>query len=117
MNILVVEDQTEMRQLIVDMLTEETHTVFQAENGLQAIELLMRYSIDCIVTDIIMSDMRGVELIQRLRQTNIPIVAVSGLSRQTFIEELFSSLGIVGFLQKPFLRNDLMQLIAVGSKK
>ena len=111
MNIMVVDDNADIRALMRSMLTEAGHTVHAAENGTQAIDYLMVYKIDLIITDIVMPEIEGVELVLRLRQSNIPIISISGLPKETIVAEFMASLGIVGFLQKPFANEDLMRLV------
>ena len=111
MDIMVVDDEVEMRSMIYDMLESKGHNVIVAENGKRAIDLLAFYKIDLIVTDIIMPEIKGIEFILRLRQSNIPIISISALSKESVVLEIMDSLGIIGLLQKPFAKSDLMQLI------
>jgi len=111
MDILLVEDEADIRQLIYDVLQKEGHHVIAAKNGKQAIDYLMIYKVELIITDIIMPEIEGIELILRLRQSNIPIIPITALSKESLMTELLASLGIVGYLQKPFTRNDLVALI------
>lgn len=111
MEILVVDDEVEVREMLCEVLTSKGHSVVVAENGKRAIDLLAFYKIDLIVTDIIMPEIKGVEFILRLRQSNIPIISISALSRESVVSEFMDSLGIVGILQKPFTKSDLMQLV------
>ena len=111
MIILVVEDNEEMRTMLCDVLREKGHTVYPAENGKKAIDLLSVYSLGLIITDIVMPEIEGIELILRLRQSNIPVISISGLSRETVVSGIMASLGIVGFIQKPFLTGELMQIV------
>lgn len=111
MDIMVVDDEVEVRSMIYDMLESKGHNVIVAENGKRAIDLLAFYKVDLIVTDIIMPEIEGIEVILRLRQSNIPIISISALSKESVVLEIMASLGIVGFLQKPFIKSDLMQLV------
>ena len=111
MNILIVDDEPQVRSVMVDVLQGRGHRVFEASTGRQAIELLSVSQVDLIVTDIVMPEIEGVELILRLRQSNIPIVAISGLGREVVVNAFLSTLGIVGFLQKPFAMRGVLELI------
>lgn len=111
MNILVVDDHVEMRQMLRDMLESNGHNVIEAENGKKAIDCLVIYKINLIITDIVMPEIEGIEFILRLRQSRIPIISISGLSKETVISEFIASLGIIAFLQKPFENKDIMQLV------
>ncbi len=111
MDILVVDDEAEIRLMLSDMLKSKGHKVIVAENGKKAIDYLMVYKVDLIITDIVMPEIEGIEFILRLRQSKIPIISISGLSRETVVSEFMASLGIVGFLQKPFDTGELLQVV------
>ena len=111
MNIIVVEDEKEVREMLFSLLHEKGHNVVVAEDGRRAIELLSIYKVDLIITDIVMPKIEGIELILRLRQSNIPVISMSGLSKEAVVAELMASLGIIGFLHKPFSNDDLMQIV------
>ena len=111
MNIIVVEDQKEVRDMLFSLLQEKGHNAILAENGMRAIELLSIYKVDLMITDIVMPKIEGIELILRLRQSNIPVISMSGLSKETVVAELMASLVIIGFLHKPFSNDDLMQIV------
>jgi len=111
MDIMVIDDQEEMRMMLTEMLENKGHKVTVAENGKKAIDLLMIYKVDCIITDSVMPEIEGVEFILRLRQSHIPIISISGLSPETVISEFMASLGVIGFLQKPFKSEEILQLV------
>lgn len=112
MTILIIDDNEEVRMVLRELLTHRGHTVIVADNGRKAIDLLMVYKVGCIITDIVMPDIEGVELILRLRQSKIPIISISGLSREMIVAEFMASLGVIGFLQKPFRSGDILQLVS-----
>lgn len=111
MDIMVIDDQEEMRMMLTEMLENNGHNVTAAENGKKAIDLLMIYKVDCIITDIVMPEIEGIEFILRLRQSHIPIISISGLSRETVVSGFMASLGIIGFLQKPFKSKEILELV------
>ena len=57
--ILVVEDDKNLRKLIVTCLEKANYTVFDTKNGEEALELMDRQYVDLIVTDIMMPEMYG----------------------------------------------------------
>lgn len=66
--ILVVDDDYEIRELISDFLRDnESYIVFEAESGLQALELLKESHIDLVISDINMPGMSGPELLREVR--------------------------------------------------
>ncbi len=78
-HILVVDDDKNTRRLFRAVLEAENYTVFTAQNGLQALEIMDNNHIDLIVLDIMMPDMDGYEFTNTLRevQNNLPILMVS----------------------------------------
>lgn len=111
MDIIVVDDDVEVRGLLCEVLNSKGHNVIVAENGKRAIDLLSVYKVDLIITDIIMPEIEGIEFMLRLRQSNIPVISISALSKEAVVMEIMASLGIIGLLQKPFTNNDLLLLV------
>ena len=77
--ILVVEDDKNLRKLIVTCLEKSNYTVFETRNGQEALELMDREFVDLIVTDIMMPQIDGYELIKLLReaQYETPILIIT----------------------------------------
>ena len=117
MRILVIEDELNYREVICDYLKSAGHTVYQARNGKQALNQLTTIKIDIIVSDIVMPEIEGIELIMRLRQSKIPIIAMSGLSKEAFVQNVLGALGISEYMQKPFSLKTLAQQIDGFEKK
>lgn len=78
-NILVVDDDKNTRALMKAVLTAEDYTVFLAENGLDALDVMDREHIDLAIVDIMMPKMDGYEFTSTLRESNnsMPILMVS----------------------------------------
>ena len=78
--ILVVDDETSIRESLGMLLVASGYDVAEAENGVSAVLLLSRKVPDLIVTDLNMPNMSGIELIShvRSRYPSISIVAMSG---------------------------------------
>jgi CheY-like chemotaxis protein len=111
MKILLIDDDSHMRGAISELLEQKGYEVIQAENGKIALDSLAVYKFDLIITDIIMPELEGIEFILRLRQSKIPIISISGMPKEVVINELIQSLGIKGFLKKPFSKEDLFEII------
>lgn len=78
-NVLVVEDEKNLRKLMTAYLKKNQYNTFEAEDGVKALEVLENTHIDIIISDIMMSNMDGYELTRELRQVgiNIPILMVT----------------------------------------
>ena len=79
-NILLVEDQPVTARIIETMLAIAGHAVTWRENGVEAIAAFKASTPDIVITDIVMPEMDGIELIHTLRKMAyaVPIIAVSG---------------------------------------
>jgi signal transduction histidine kinase/DNA-binding response OmpR family regulator/ligand-binding sensor domain-containing protein len=102
--ILVVEDDEDLRTFICTTL-EEDYTVLEAENGREAWETAQTTLPDFVVSDIMMPEMDGIELLQRLKEdfrtSHIPVIL---LTAKTTIESKLEGLtcGADDYITKPF---------------
>ncbi|MBD3420407.1 MAG: response regulator [Chitinivibrionales bacterium] len=111
MNVLLVDDDDTILIVTKEMLADEGFDVATAKSFDDAVGVLDKGNIDIIISDLMMPGVSGVELLYKLRTYKIPIITMSGLSRDVVIDELLSELGIAGVLQKPFMDNELIQCI------
>lgn len=83
LKILVVEDDDSTRHMIADSLTSDGITVYEAENGRVALERLREEAPDLLLVDLLMPEMDGFTLIERIRQheawRQIPVVVITAL--------------------------------------
>ena len=69
--ILIVDDEKIIRESLSYILKKEGYDVEEAENGLVAYEMLLKNSFDLVVTDLEMPSMKGIELLEKIKQVNI----------------------------------------------
>src|SRR5437762_9082792 len=112
-DILIVDDDVRMRRLIVRILADAGHTVHEAADGKAGIALYRRVRPALVVTDIVMPDMEGIEMIRELRREApaLPILAVSGSGRPVYLRAA-TGLGATASLAKPFRRDALLAAVA-----
>ena len=115
-NILVVDDDDFFSTLLVNMLEADGHKISTADNGVEALKLLMHKRVDVILTDILMPHMDGVEFILALSKSEhpAPVIAMSGGRRSITPEFNLESarlLGVKATLTKPFSHADLRRAI------
>lgn len=108
---LIVEDNLEMRSYISELL-ENKFKIHQAENGKQAIKMLVAVTPDLILTDVMMPEMDGFEMTEKLREpqssdhTHIPILMLTARAgSEDRIKGL--RLGVDDYLVKPFVPEEL----------
>ena len=109
-NILVVEDSLMLRKVACFPLEKEKHKVFEANNGIEGLEIVYKEQVDLIFTDLNMPGMDGFEFIKQLKENekyaHIPIVILTTEGKKDMIMKGLS-LGANSFLQKP-IKPDLM---------
>ena len=78
--ILVVDDEDMLRAMLKQALTKDGHTVLEARNGLEALDVAKQNEIDLIITDLVMPEKNGLDLIMGLKnlKKNAPVLAISG---------------------------------------
>ena len=101
-NILVVEDNTDMRELFCTVLSDSGYHCIPATDGLDALEIMDREYIDLIVADIMMPGMDGYELTKTLRDSKceIPILMVTAKDQFHDMQKGFRS-GTDDYMIKP----------------
>lgn len=101
-NILVVEDDKNLRKLIATCLIKENYKVYEATNGIEALDVLDKNYINLVVTDIMMPKMDGYELIKELREANfrLPILLITAKSTLEDKKQGFN-LGADDYMVKP----------------
>lgn len=101
-NVLVVDDEKEIRDAIEIYLKNEGITVVQAGDGIEAIEKLDEHPIHLIVMDIMMPKLDGISTTFKIReQRNIPIIILSAKSEDTD-KILGLQIGADDYVTKPF---------------
>ncbi|MCE7996899.1 MAG: response regulator [Roseivirga sp.] len=112
-SLLLVEDNPDMQDYIASLLTEN-YNVHTADNGLQALEVLKKMKPDLIISDVMMPEMDGFTLLERLKSEdvyrNIPVIMLTSLTEQ---EDKLSALtiGVDDYLTKPFVTDELLARI------
>ena len=77
-NILICDDDADIRAALKIYLSSEGYNLFEAENGAQALEIAAREPLHLILLDVMMPAMDGIAATARLRQTsNVPIIIVT----------------------------------------
>ena len=109
MNILLVEDETEIGSLVSDGLTAEGFSVDYCEDGDAGMEHATTKSYDAVVLDIMLPGKSGLEILKKLRegQNNVPVIIITARGESDDrIEGL--NLGADDYLPKPFFVEELV---------
>lgn len=110
--VLVVEDESELRALIEDELGQSGLDVAGVSNGLQAIEHLRFHSVDCILSDLCMPKLSGMQLLQILRANGFykPYIVLSAFGSRDDALELLRW-GAMDFLENPMCMKRLAEVV------
>ena len=117
-HVLVVEDDKNLKKLMVTYLKKNNYTTFEARNGIQALDIIDKQYIDLVISDIMMPEMDGYELLNELRIANyeIPIMLITAKSdisdkKQGFI------LGADDYMVKPIDMEEMVLRVSVLLKR
>ena len=111
MEILIVEDESEIAQLIKQTLERESFTCLVAHDGLQALELFTQQNPDLIVLDLMLPGLDGLEVCTRIRQqSNVkdPYILMLTARGEEIDRVIGLSTGADDYLVKPFSPRELV---------
>ena len=115
--ILVVEDDTPIRNLIATTLKTHDYKYLLAQNGEEAIIQASTYDPDVVFLDLGLPDMDGVEIIKKIREwSNMPIIVISARSEDEDKIEALDA-GADDYLTKPFSVEELLARLRVMQRR
>jgi CheY-like chemotaxis protein len=118
MRILITDDEQAIREILEIVCGDEGHETRTARTVAEALEVWRQWSPDCIVLDLGLPGVTGLELVRHLRRggDQTPIVIISGNLLREWVAEL-EQLGVTAIVPKPFQVDrivDLLQRISAG---
>lgn len=111
-SILVVDDEVDLREILVEDFEDLGCRVFQADNGRHAVQINKAEQIDLIVSDVRMPNGDGIELLEAVRmrhRTRPPVVLLTGYADLNM--ETAFNMGAEAMFPKPFDRNEILSTI------
>ena len=119
--ILITDDEEPIRAIMAAVLREYGHDVVEAKSARDAIEEHRREPADLIVTDLVMREMDGTELLRRVRlfSPHTPFIGISGARQGTIYLNMAKMLGAERVLAKPFTSDVFIDTVhaTLGSAK
>jgi CheY-like chemotaxis protein len=113
--VLIIDDDPLVLNMLRQVLEGADHTVVEAPNGVVALRLWREKPADLIITDILMPEKDGLEVIRELRRDypKAKVIALSGGSRRINFDALDVArrFGAVRTLEKPFELKDLLKTV------
>jgi DNA-binding response OmpR family regulator len=117
MNVLVVEDEKDIRNLLKLQLEQEGFQVFIAEDGIEALEVFQNNFIDLAVLDVMMPRLDGFNLLRKIRQTsNIPVIFLTARGDE-MDKVLGLGIGADDYLVKPFSMAELLARVGAQLRR
>ncbi len=114
--ILIVNDDQKALDLLVDLLEPEGYKVFPAGSGRRALEITSAVRTDLIICDVVMPEMNGLELCQRLKKdpltTNTPVLLASAVRKEDAAHLAGFEAGADDYIEIPFRHEQLLVKVA-----
>lgn len=117
LRILIVDDEIEIRRFLRASLSVHGYTIFEARNGIEALQMAVNNRPDLVILDLKLPDIDGIEITRRLREfSQIPIIILSVRDQE---QDKISALdaGADDYLTKPFGVGELMARIRVVMRR
>ncbi|MEI6876693.1 MAG: response regulator [Spirochaetota bacterium] len=119
MKFLAVDDSSTMRKIVALALKGAGHEVVEAEHGKDALAKLAGATFNCIILDINMPEMNGLEFLAERKKNpviaKIPVIVLT-TQDESGMKDQAMALGANGFLGKPFQKDDLLKTVASVAK-
>ena len=116
--LLIVDDEFHIRELIKKYAQYEGHEIFEADNGVDAVEICKKDSFDLIIMDVMMPKMDGFEAAKAIREEDAktPIIMLSARGEEYDRINGFE-IGVDDYVVKPFSPKELMMRISAVLKR
>ncbi len=116
--ILVIDDEEQIRKLLVRILSSSGYDVVTASNGKEALDKLPSVSVDLIMLDMNMPEMDGLGFLRKVKENNlthVPVLMISGEHNPDNIVESYK-LGVYDFIRKPEQTEVMLKRVENGLK-
>ncbi len=113
--ILVIDDEPAIRALLSKILEREGFFVITASDGKEGMKLFIKDPVDLVITDLIMPEKEGMEVIMELKKKypGVPVIAISGGGLNTPESYLNTAklLGVSAVLEKPVRKEKFLEVV------
>ena len=110
--VLVVDDEYDIRELFVDIITGLGHEIETAKNGKEGLNLFKSQSFDIAFIDIKMPVMDGLQCARKIKELNpaFPIVMMTGVLQEYSREQIFAA-GVNHLMEKPLFLSEIKEVL------
>jgi len=118
LTVLIVDDDRRMAYTLADILELSCYRAVQAFSAEEAVDAIAREKPDCVLTDVRMPGMNGVELFREIRKTHtdLPVVLMTAYASDDLIEQGLQQ-GVLGLLTKPLEIVQLLDFLAALARQ
>lgn len=111
-DILIVDDDQQVRELIRRALESAGHLCCEAADGAEALRTMQQLPFDLVITDIVMPEQDGFAMLLAVRKASpgTPVIAISGALDQPYLQDA-KRLGAAGVISKPFEMRELLTVV------
>ena len=119
--ILIVDDQQGIRLLLNEVFKKEGFTTYLAANGHDALKVAQENSLDCVLLDMKIPGMDGLEILSRLKKDdpNLPVMMMTAYVEQHMMDRA-TELGVTKYFTKPFnifeVRDEVKKILVTPEK-
>ncbi len=112
--VLVVDDDSDSRLFVCDLLTYRRYEALQAASGWEALEILQRRSVDLVLLALVMPTMDGIETLREIRRhyRDLPVIMMGALTTAE-LERQVRREGAQAWLDKP-VRQDALSVVLLS---
>lgn len=116
--VLIVDDEEEIREMLIKCLKREGIAGIPCSNGQEALRNIKEQNIDMVILDIMMADMDGFEVLRQIREKDkeIPVIFLSA-RQEEYDKVLGLGLGADDYVTKPFSPGELMARVKVQLRR
>jgi two-component system, OmpR family, response regulator VanR len=117
-NILFIEDEQALREVFCDILNKIYKKIYEASNGLEALEIFQNNKVDIVVTDINMPNMDGLAFLKELRKIdkNCKIIILTAHTNVDYLLDA-TELNITKYLIKPIDVEQLLEALEIAEEQ
>lgn len=116
--LLIVDDQQGIRLLLNEVMKKEGYATYLAANGIEALSFAEEHEMDCVLLDMKIPGMNGIEILKRLKEKwpGLPVFMMTAYGELNIVQEALS-LGAVRYFTKPFdifeVRDEVNKILKV----
>ena len=110
--LLIVDDESDIREFARSFFKKRGIEVFTASGGREAIDLILKERPNLVLMDVRMEEMTGIEALRELRKTDTStkIIMVTGVEEEETVKEA-NALGVIGYVRKPLILEELEKIV------